>query len=162
MERENVYVHYLIGDLESYVIDNREKVEKLINNNNLTVEDSVYILDKFSNSLRKTTALVKLSKEIEDRETLRTISILSSETIAWVMFTLPSVEAVIPLFMENLMFDNRHVMDALGELLLEFDEFIETPQKLSALNEELHGMLNEVSMFFGHLSNMMKKGAIEN
>ncbi|NPA16195.1 hypothetical protein [Persephonella sp.] len=162
MERESVYVHYLIGDLESYVVDNREKVEKLINKKDITVEDSIYIFDRFSNSLKKTTALIKLSGEIEDRDTLRTISILSSETIAWVMFTLPSVEATMPLFMENLIFDNRHVIDALGELLLELDEFIENPERLSVLNEELYSMLNEVSMFFGHLSTMMKKGAKEN
>ncbi|WP_457640233.1 hypothetical protein [Persephonella sp.] len=163
MERDNVYVHYLIGELESYIIDNREKVEKLINSRkNISVEDSVFIFEKFSNSLKKTTALVKLSGEVADRDTLRTISILSSETIAWVMFTLPSVENTIPVFLDNLWVDNRHIIDALGELLLEFDEYIESPEKLSRYNEELYQALNDVSMAFGHLSDMMKKGVQEN
>jgi len=163
MEKDSVYIHYLIGDLESYVIDNRAKIEKLINTkSSMTVEDGVYIFDKFSNSLKKTTALIKLSREIRDRDTLRTISILSSETIAWVMFTFPSVEGTIPVFMENLLIDNRHVVDALGELLLELDEFIENPDRLHVLNEEVYTTLNEVSMLFGHLSTIMKKGAKEN
>jgi hypothetical protein len=163
MEKDSVYIHYLIGDLESYVIDNKAKIEKIINSReNLSVEDSLYIFDKFSNSLKKTTNLIKLSREIEDTGTLRTVSIISSETIAWIMFTLPSVESVIPVFMENLMIDKRHIIDALGELLLEFDELIENPEKLRSVNRELFVMVNDISMFFGHLSEIMRKGAVEN
>jgi len=162
MEKNNVYIHYLIGDLENYVVDNRLKIEKILNKKSLSVEDSIYIFEKFSNSLKKTTNLIRLSKEVNDQDTLRTISIVSSETIAWVMFTFPSVEPVIPVFLENLMFDKRHIIDALGELLLELDEFIEKPEKLRSTNLEIFSMVNEVSMFFGHLSKMMKKGALEN
>ncbi len=162
MEKNSVYIHYLIGDLENYVIGNRHKIGKILNKKNLSIEDSIYIFDKFSNSLKKTTNLIKLSNEINDKDTLRTISIVSSETIAWVMFTFPSVESVIPVFLENLIFDKRHIIDALGELLLEFDEFIEKPEKLRSINIEIFNMVNEVSMFFGHLSKMIKKGALEN
>jgi len=162
-ERDSVYIHYLIGDLESYVVNNRAKVERLINRKPaISVEDGVYIFDKFSNSLKKTTALIKLSGEVRDRDTLRTISVLSSETIAWIMFTFPTVENTIPVFLENLIIDDRHVIDALGELLLELDQFIENPEKLPAVNDQLYLMLNEVSMFFGHLSDMMKRGGKEN
>ena len=160
---KNVYIHYLIGELESYVIDNRNKIEKLINNQKkISVQDSVFIFDKFSNSLRKTKDLIKLSREINDRDTLRTISIISSETVAWVMFTLPSIESSMPVFLENLIVYDRHIIDALGELLLEFDEFIETPEKLKAVNPEVFNMINEISMTFGHLSKMIEKGAVEN
>ncbi|WP_297454438.1 hypothetical protein [Persephonella sp.] len=160
---KNVYIHYLIGELESYVIDNRNKIEKLISNQKkISVQDSVFIFDKFSNSLRKTKDLIKLSREINDRDTLRTISIISSETVAWVMFTLPSIESSMPVFLENLIVYDRHIIDALGELLLEFDEFIETPEKLKAVNPEVFNMINEISMTFGHLSKMIEKGAVEN
>lgn len=160
---KNVYIHYLIGELESYVIDNKNKIEKLINNQKkISVQDSVFIFDKFSNSLRKTKDLIRLSREINDRDTLRTISIISSETVAWVMFTLPAIESSMPVFLENFIVYDRHIIDALGELLLEFDEFIETPEKLKAVNPEVFNMINEISMTFGHLSKMIEKGAVEN
>ena len=160
---KNVYIHYLIGELESYVIDNRNKIEKLINNQKkISVQDSVFIFDKFSNSLSKTKDLIQLSQEINDRDTLRTISIISSETVAWIMFTLPAIEPSMPVFLENLIVYDRHIIDVLGELLLEFDEFIETPEKLKAVNPEVFNMINEISMTFGHLSKMIEKGAVEN
>ena len=160
---KNVYIHYLIGELESYVIDNRNKIEKLINNQKkISVQDSVFIFDKFSNSLSKTKDLIQLSREISDRDTLRTISIISSETVAWVMFTLPAIESSMPVFLENLIVYDRHIIEVLGELLLEFDEFIETPEKLKAVNPEVFNMINEISMTFGHLSRMIEKGAVEN
>ncbi|MBK3332204.1 hypothetical protein GWK41_03865 [Persephonella atlantica] len=159
----NIYVHYLISELENYIIDNKKKIESIIKNKNrISVEESVYIFDKFSVSLKKATDLIKNSADISDIETLKTVSIISSETVAWVMFTLPNVESTIPVFLENLIIGNRHVIDSLGELLLEIDEFIENPSKLRTSSNELYQMINEVAMFFGHLSSMMKKGTVEN
>ena len=159
----NVYLHYLIGDLENYIIDNKKKIEKIIKSKDkISAEDSVYIFDKFSVSLKKTTHLIKNSSNTSDIETLRTVSIISSETVAWIMFTLPTVESEIPVFIDNLILGNRHIIDALGELLLEIDEFIENPTKLKTSHNELFHTINEVAMFFGHLSEMMKKGIIEN
>ncbi len=159
----NVYVHYLIGELENYITDNKKKIENIIKGKDkISVEDSVYIFDRFSTTLKKTTNLIKNSTNISDIETLRTVSIMSSETIAWIMFTLPSVESEMPVFIDNLILGNRHIIDVLGELLLEIDEFIEKPSKLRTSNSELFRAVNEVSMFFGHLSEIMKKGIIEN
>ncbi len=160
---DNIYVYYLIGDLENYVIDNKKKVEKLLKSKSkISTKDGAYIFDKFSVSLKKTTNLIKNSAYVSDIETLRTVSVLSSETVAWIMFTLPNIESEIPIFLDNLILGNRHIIDALGELLLEIDEFIENPTKLKTSNKEFYNMINEVSMFFGHLSNMIGKGVIEN
>jgi len=163
MEKESVYIHYLIGDLENYVINNRNKIERLINSKqDISQKEVIFIFNRFSDSLRKTTNLIKLSQEIEDRDTLRTISILSSETIAWILFTFPVVEESIPIFTENLIVEEKHLLDALGELLLELDEFIENPEKLKNFSQYLYKMVNEVSMTFGHLEKIIEKGEIEN
>ncbi|MDQ7056776.1 MAG: hypothetical protein Q9M89_10175 [Persephonella sp.] len=56
------------------------------------------------------------------------MSIISSETIAWIMFTLPIVETEIPVFIDNLILGKPHIIDKLGELLLDIDEFMKTLQ----------------------------------
>ena len=157
------YIHFLIGELETYVLDNKSKVERIITEKKeISIQDGVFIFDKLSSSLDKTKDLIKLSREVDDKDTLRTISIISSETIAWVMFTFPSVEQSIPPFFENFVINNQHIIDALGELLIEFDEFIETPEKLKLANTEIFRAINDVSMTLGYISQMIKKGAVEN
>jgi hypothetical protein len=93
---------------------------------------------------------------------LRTISIISSEIIAWILFTFPAVEDFITVFTENLIIEEKHVLDSLGDILIELDEYIENPAKMKEKDIYLLKAVNDISMGFYYLSKMVEKGAIEN
>ncbi|WP_457640961.1 hypothetical protein [Persephonella sp.] len=163
MSKNSLYVEYLLGDLESFIISQKAEVNSIISKKReLTLNDSAFIFDRFSKSLKKTTNLIKHVNEVEDAHLLRNISIITSETLAWILFTLPMVETNIPIFMEDLFVQNRHIIDAIGELLVEFEEMIEKPDRIRALDKELLDQINNISMTIGSISEMIKKGSLPN
>ncbi|ACO04901.1 MAG TPA: hypothetical protein DEP48_01010 [Persephonella sp.] len=163
MGKNNLYVEYLLGDLESYIISQKAEINSIINEKKeLTLKDSAFIFDRFSKSLKKTTDLIKHINEVEDAHLLKHISIITSETLAWILFTLPMIETNIPIFMEDLFVKNRHIVDAIGELLIQFEETIDQPSKIKEIEKELLTQINDISMTISSLSEMIQKGSLPN
>jgi len=74
MGKNNLYVEYLLGDLESYIISQKAEINSIINEKKeLTLKDSAFIFDRFSKSLKKTTDLIKHINEVEDAHLLDTL-----------------------------------------------------------------------------------------
>ncbi|WP_456401372.1 hypothetical protein [Persephonella sp.] len=163
MGKSNLYVEYLIGDLESFVITQKEEVNSLINKKKeLSLNDSVVIFDRFSKSLKKTTNLIKHVNEVEDAHLLKHITLITSETLAWILFTLPVVETNIPVFMDDLTVKNKHIVDVIGELLLQFEDILDKPVKMKEIESEILNQINDISMTISTLSEMIKKGSLPN
>ncbi len=163
MGKSNLYVEYLIGDLESFVITQKEEVNSLINKKKeLSLNDSVIIFDRFSKSLKKTTNLIKHVNEVEDAHLLKHITLITSETLAWILFTLPVVETNIPVFMDDLTVKNKHIVDVIGELLLQFEDILDKPVKMKEIESEILNQINDISMTISTLSEMIKKGSLPN
>ncbi len=159
----NFYVELLLGDLESYIISQKSEINNIVSKNeNVSVEEAAFILDKFSNSLKKTVNIMDFIDEVSNVETLRNISILASETIAWILFTLPSVEKNLPYFSDEITIYDKNIIDYLADVLLEFEGFIEDPTKLKFIGSDLQRSMKNISMTINYMSEILKKGLIEN
>ncbi|NPA54116.1 MAG: hypothetical protein GXO21_05545 [Aquificae bacterium] len=159
----NFYVELLLGDLENYILSQKSEINNIVSKKqNVSVEETALILDKFSKSLKKTVNIMDFIEEIDNIDTLRSISILASETIAWILFTLPSVEKNLPYFSDDITIYNKHIVDYLADILLEFEGFIENPMKLKFIGKDLQENIKDISTIINYMSNILKKGLIEN
>ncbi len=157
-----MYVDFLIGDLEYFIFTNREKMNKLLESNRPpSYENSIEILEKFATGLAKTNQLINHLEEIEDYERIRNIFIVSSESLAWILFTLPSVAEQIPIFTEELNIKGQHILDLIGNNLLQIEMFIDNPKSSKDLNAEIKTGINEIAMALGYITKMIKKGSLE-
>ncbi len=163
MEENNVYLNYLIGDLESFVFSKRREIDEFISEkDNLNYTDSIYIFNNLAKGLDKTTNLIKHLKETKNPNTIRDICILSSEIISWIIFTLPSLERGLEIFSYNFRVREKHIIDILGENLIILDEIIEKPEKLNFFYGDILLSIQTVNMGFGHIKKILEKGKLEN
>ncbi len=163
MGNMDFYVDLLIGDLESFIISEKKKVSDILSKNeDISLEDTVFVLDRLSKSLKKTVNILDFVNQVDNITTLRGISILASEAIAWILFTLPSIEKNLPYFESDFKIYNRSVVDYLADILLELESFIEEPSRIKFIGEDLQKNINYVSMTMSHTSNILKKGLLEN
>jgi len=160
---DSIYVEFLLGDLESFVLAQKNEINSIVSKNeNVSIEDTALILERFSKSLRKTEVIIDFIDEVQDVDILRTISVLASETVAWILFTLPVVEKNLPYFAEDITIFDKHIVDYLADVLLEFESFIEEPMRLKFISRDIQKSIKNISMTINHLSNILKKGLIEN
>ena len=158
MKESNAYIHFLIGDLESFIFSSRSEINSYIQRNELIPYDkSLDLLNKFAEGLYKTYQLIDMLDEIDDIDTLRNIFIVSSESLAWVLFTLPSINEKLSLFLED-----YSLFDKIGENLLQIEMFIENPSYPKFFFSDIKDNIHNISMTLGHMSSMMKKSSIEN
>ncbi len=163
MKKSEMYVDFLIGDLEYFIFSNREKMNKLLESNSPpSYESSIEILEKFATGLAKTNQLINHLEEIEDNERIRNIFIVSSESLAWILFTLPSIAEQIPIFTEELNIEGQHLLDLIGNNLLQIEMFIDNPKSSRYLNADIKKGINDIAMTIGHITKMLKKGSLEN
>jgi hypothetical protein len=162
MDEENIYLNYLISDLENYVFLNRKKANNLLSADNFSKEDSLFILEKINNTLVKIENLLKILKDVKDTNLKRHICIISSESLSWVLFTLPNIEQQLPLFSENMRINGLHIMDMLGEFILLLEEIIEQPKISPILYQMVIKKINNISMSLGYIYTISKKGEVEN
>ena len=163
MKKSEMYVDFLIGDLEYFIFTNREKMNKLLESNKPpSYENSVEILEKFATGLSKTNQLINHLEEIEDYERIRNVFIVSSESLAWILFTLPSIMEQIPIFAEEINIKGQHLLDLIGNSLLQIEMFIDNPKSSKDLNIEIKKGINDIAMTLGYITNMLKKGSLEN
>ncbi len=159
----SIYIELLLGDLESYIHSQKNKVNSIVSKKeDVSLEDTAIILDRFSKSLKKTVNIMDFLEEVESIDTLRSISILASETIAWILFTLPSVEKNLPYFADEITIYDKHIVDYLADVLLEFEGFIEDPMKLKFVGTDLQKSIKNISMTINYMSDILKKGLTEN
>ncbi len=162
MDEENIYLNYLISDLENYVFLHRKKANNLLSAENFSKEDSLYILEKINKTLIKTENLLKILKDVNDVNLKRHICLISSESLSWILFTLPNIEQQLPLFSENMKINGIHIMDMLGEFILLLEEIIEQPKMSLNSYHILSKNINDISMTLGHLYNVSKRSETEN
>jgi hypothetical protein len=162
MDEENIYLNYLISDLENYVFLHRKKANNLLSGESLGKEDSLYILEKINKTLVKVENLLKILKDVHDVHLKRHICIISSESLSWKLFTLPNIEQQLPLFSENMRIKGTHIMDMLGEYILLLEEIIEQPKIPLYQYQILSKKINDISMALGYIYNMSKRSEEEN
>ncbi|RMA96118.1 hypothetical protein [Hydrogenothermus marinus] len=163
MKKSEIYIDFLIGDLEYFLFSNKTKINSYVLENHIpTYKESLEILDKFSTGLKKTSQLIKYLDEIEDTERLRNIFILSSESLAWILFTFPSVAEKIPVFLEEFDIKGENILDMIGQNLIQIEMFIDNPKSSKYISKDLKENINNISMTIGHITQMIKKGSLEN
>jgi len=163
MKKNETYIDFLIGDLEYFILSNRAEINNYILRNEVpSYQKSLDILDKFSKGLKKTSQLITYLDEVEDIERLRNIFIVSSESLAWILFTFPSITEKMPIFIEEFDIKGENLLDLIGKNLLQIEMFIDNPKSSKYISKDLKKEINDIAMTIGHITEMIKKGSLEN
>ncbi|NPA12554.1 MAG: hypothetical protein GXO45_01060 [Aquificae bacterium] len=163
MERENVYIHYLIQDLENFMERNIKKVEDLIKKPAvMSMEEGWFVLDSYSKGLKKVMDIIRVSKDIDDKQMFKLVSILSSEILAWIALTYPHIEHTLQPLVKDMNIRNKHILDVIFDALILLEDFIDNPSDMADKKEEIYSIYGDISRFFGFLSQVAHKGALEN
>jgi len=163
MGNSNAYVSFLIGDLEHFILSSRTEISKYIENSSqLSFEETLSIFNRFSETLSKTTQLMEHLDEISDRELLRDVFFVSSESLAWILFALPAINDKLPVFLDEIDINGQNIYDALGSNLLQIESLIENPSATSFVAQSLKNDIKQLSMTIGHIANMINKSYQDN
>ncbi|RUM47652.1 MAG: hypothetical protein DSY47_06645 [Hydrogenothermus sp.] len=163
MRDSNVFVSFLIGDLEYFIVNNRNEINNYIQKNqSIPYEKSLSILNKFAETLSKTSQLINYIEEINDKNLLRDMFIVSSESLAWILFTLPSLNEKLPIFPEELNINGQSIYDVIGNNLIQIEMLIDNPDISPFVAKNLKENIQEISMAIGHIVKMMDKSKERN
>ncbi len=158
-----MYVSFLIGDLEYFIVSNRNEINTYIQRNeSIPYEKSLSILNKFAETLSKTSQLINHIEDIKDKNLLRDMFIVSSESLAWILFTLPAVNDKLPIFPEELNINGQSIYDVIGNNLIQIEMLIDNPEVSPFVAKNLKENIQEISMALGHIVKMMDKSKERN
>ncbi|HIE59686.1 MAG TPA: hypothetical protein EYH43_04590 [Persephonella sp.] len=158
-----MFVSFLIGDLEYFILSNRNEINTYIQKNeSIPYEKSLLILNKFAETLEKTSQLINYIEEIKDKNILRDMFIISSESLAWILFTLPSISEKLPIFPEELNINGQSIYDVIGNNLIQIEMLIDNPDISPFVAKNLKENIHEISMAIGHIVKMMDKSKERN
>ncbi len=163
MKENNTYLEYLISDLEFFLVLKRKKVDEYINNKDfIDYKDSIFIFDHLVEGFNKTTNLLKHLNETKNSNLIRDVCILSSEMLSWIIFSFPSIEKNLEVFVYDFKIGKKHIIDHIGENLIILDELIEKPEKLSFFYNDILNSMQELNMSFGYIQKLIKSSQEEN
>jgi len=163
MAQVNPYISFLIGDLEYFLISNRNEINHYVEKNrDIPYEKSLDILDKFNETLKKATNLMRLTEEVQDELVLRDIFILTSESLAWILFTLPTISDNLPIFVEELSINGESIYDLLGHYLLQLEMYIDKPSLSKETGKTVHQGIADIHSTIDAIVKQIKRGSVEN
>lgn len=152
-------INVMIADIETYVYFKQKKINQLIEEKDIiSVEDTAQILRYFSDSLAKVSNLLGRVMEISSRDRLNEVLDISLSTLAWIVYTFPSLEVYTNLFPENFILRDKDILDFLAYNMMELENIVSNPSTLKSFSLDIADNLKEASALFGHLSEISTKG----
>lgn len=152
-------IHVMIADVEMYVYFRQKKINQLIEGKDIiSIEDTAKILKYFSDSLFKISSLLSRAMEIKSKDSLSEVLDISLNTLAWVVYTFPSLEIYTNLFPENFVLRDKDILDFLAYSMMELENIASNPNTLKSFSLDIADNLREASALFGHLSDLSAKG----
>lgn len=152
-------LNIMIADIEIYVYFKQKKINQLIEEKDkISVEDTAQILKYFSDSLAKVSNLLGKVMEINSRDRLNEVFDISLSTLAWIVYTFPSLEVYTNLFPENFILRDKDILDFLAYNMMELENIVSNPSTLKSFSLDIADNLKEASALLGHLSEVSTKG----
>lgn len=153
-------INILIADTESFIYFQQKKINKIIESEEvISIENVAKILRHFSDSLDKISKLLGKVMEINSNDKLGEIYDISISTLAWIVYTFPSLEIYTSLFPENFSLRDKDVLDFLAYNMMELENIMNNPKSLKSFSLDISDNLREVSALFGHLSELSEKSS---
>lgn len=151
-------INIMIADIETFVYFKQKKINQLIEEKEIiSVEDTAQILRYFSDSLSKISTLLGKAVNIDSRDRLNEVLDISLNTLAWIVYTFPSLEVYTNLFPENFILRDKDILDFLAYNMMELENIVSNPSTLKSFSLDVSDNLREASALFGHLSDISTK-----
>lgn len=163
---KDMYVYILINSLDAFLNTRKKYVEKILEDNP-SIKDSIIVLDSFKQGLDKTKHILdyiekNFSEEEIEEELVRTVLILSSETLTWLLFNLPNLYEKFPFFSEEFQINRMDILDVIGNNLLEIENLMEKPKEIIFIIKNLKQNVITISMTIGFMKLSIEKGLVDN
>ena len=158
-----MYLYILLGNLESYLLKNREEIENILKKDKFQIEDGLLVLDRFNSSLVKTNQILENLEKFEgDEDLIQSVIILISESLSWILFTLPTLPEKLPFFKEEFLIKNENVLDIIGNNLINLESFLEKPSEILFLSKNIRNSINDILNVINFLQKGLEKSLIVN
>jgi hypothetical protein len=151
-------IDLMIYDVESFIYFGQKKIDKIVKEGSIiSLEDSIFILSNFSETLNKISEIVNKIPEIESKEKADDVCNIALSALAWIIFTIPSLEVHTPLFPENFTIYEKDIIDFLAQSMVELENLKEDLENLKFFSVDIAKNIKEASLLFGHLSKTSEK-----
>jgi hypothetical protein len=151
-------IDLMIYDVESFIYFGQKKIDKIVKEGSIiSLEDSIFILNNFSETLNKISEIVNKIPEIESKEKANDICNIALSALAWIIFTIPSLEVHTPLFPENFTIYEKDIIDFLAQSMMDLENLKEDLENLKFFSVDIAENIKEASLLFGHLSKTSEK-----
>ena len=158
-----MYLYILLGNLESHLIKDKKEIEEILKKDNFKIEDGLTILKSFNDSLVKANQILENLENVRDDEDLiQSVIILISESLSWILFTLPILPEKLPFFKEEFLIKNENVLDVIGNNLINLESFLDKPSEILFISRNLRNSINEILNVINFLKKGLEKSLIVN
>lgn len=152
-------INILIADAETFIYFKQKKIDGILHSKGIiSAEDTSQIFKHFAETLEKISKLLSKAIEIENRERLNDVFEISINTLAWITYTIPTLEIYTNLFPENFTLKNKEILDFLAINMIELENIMANVKPLKTFSLDISENLKQASSLFGHLHEISKKG----
>lgn len=156
-------INILIADTETFIYFQQKKINKIIESEEaISAENIARILKHFSDSLDRISKLLGKVMDIKNQEKLNEIYDISLSTLAWIVYTFPSLELYTSLFPENFILKDKDVLDFLAYNMMELENIMNNTKTLKSFILDVSDNLREASALFGYLSEISGRSSYFN
>ena len=159
---KDIYVYFLLGNFENFLNKSKKEFSHLLEEEYISFEDGIKILTTFKNSLAKIDQILELVSNSDDTDLIRTALAVSSDNLAWLLFSLPTLYEKFPIFPEEFLVFQENIIDVIGTNLIDIENLIEKPKDIEFILLNIKDNIKTISSVIGTLLRNLEKNILEN
>jgi hypothetical protein len=159
---KNIYIYFLLGNFENFLNKSKQEFSHILEENSLSLEDSIKILTTFKSALEKTDHILELVSKSDDTDLIRMALAVSSENLAWLLFSLPTLYEKFPIFPEEFLVFQENIIDVIGTNLIDIESIIDRPEDVEFILVNIKDNIRTISSVIETLLRNVEKNILEN
>ncbi len=159
---KDIYVYFLLGSFENFLNKNRKEFSALLEEESITLEDGIRILSTFKSSLSKIDHILELVSQSEDKELVKMALAISSDNLAWLLFSLPTLYEKFPIFPEEFLVFQENIIDVIGTNLIDIENLLEKPSDVEFILINIKDNIKTISSVIETILRNLERNVLEN
>jgi hypothetical protein len=159
---KDIYVYFLLGSFENFLNKNRKEFSSLLEEESITLEDGIRILSTFKSSLSKIDHILELVSKSEDKDLVKMALAISSDNLAWLLFSLPTLYEKFPIFPEEFLVFQENIIDVIGTNLIDIENLLEKPSDVEFILINIKDNIKTISSVIETILRNLERNVLEN
>jgi len=159
---KDIYVYFLLGNFENFLIRSKKEFTPLLEEDKLSLEDGIRLLSTFKNSLNKIDHILELVSLSDDKDLARMALAISSDSLAWLLFSLPTLYEKFPIFPEEFLVFQENIIDLIGTNLIDIENLLDKPDNIEFILMNIKDNIKTISSVIETLLKNLQRNVLEN